>query len=62
MTRETIVELWRQGHSKEWLINKQNEEIMALGRADGLKKYEIKRKAQSDIEEALLDWWRKQRE
>lgn len=60
MTKERIVELWRMGHSREWLVQQQAIEISFLDRVKGLKKPQVKLVAQSDVEEALLEWWREQ--
>lgn len=59
MTKETIVSEWRKGHSRQWLEDKQYADIEFLDRCKGLKKPEIKKLAKHDIEEALLEWWRK---
>ena len=55
-----IVNLWRSGHSQDWIANQQYEVIINLDRCKGMKKPEIKKRAKLDIEEALIEWWRKQ--
>ena len=60
MTKERMVELWRMGHTKEWLVQQQNLEIQNLDRVRGLNKKQIRTMAQLDVEDALLEWWRKQ--
>lgn len=60
MTKERIVNLWLKGYSKERLFKEQESDISLRDDVRGKKKKEIKYIAQSEVEQALLDWWRRQ--
>lgn len=62
MTKQRIVELWLKGYTKEYLMREQAKDLKYSDEGKGKKAVEIKYMAQSDVEQALLNWWRKQGE
>jgi len=57
MTDETIVKLWRQGHSRNYIIGEERKWLKVLN--ENMKRKELDETARRNVEQALLRWWRK---
>ncbi len=60
MRYETIIENWKQGYSKKWLIEEEYKSLLWQKKQRKIKASDLKEESQRNIEEALLKWWREE--